>query len=225
MGELDFLNAFTRPFSDATKMLIGLVIAIIPFVNFIFYGYVIENMKSVLGRRGLPEWKNWFDLLIEGLTGTIAALIYFLPTIIIALISMYSLVSQGLFTIEAIMNPLNWASLTGIGILLAVGIVFYLISLYIFPAVLVHYAAQNRFDAIFELDVIFKKVLSFNYLLSFLTVIVYSFVIGGVVSLLVGVVALFVPLLATLMAVIVGGITTYIIFITASTLFAQAYRG
>lgn len=224
---LDFVDAFKRPFSNTTAFLIGIFVAMIPLVNIVFYGYVVENIKNVVGNRSVPNWSpnRLFDLLIQGLTAIVAALIYFLPTIILALISMVALVSQGMFSIEFIMNPLNWAAMTTVGVLVLFTVITYIISMYFFPAVIVRYAAQNDFGAIFELDKIAKHAFTTDYFIAFIVTAVYAFAIGLAIGIPLGLLGLGIPILVPIISFIVTGITTYITFMTASTLYAQTYRG
>lgn len=74
-------NAFKFVFRDKNwiiKILIGGIIAAIPVLNFIAFGYALRILKDAKeGREAtLPEWTEWSDLFREGLNVFIICLLY-----------------------------------------------------------------------------------------------------------------------------------------------------
>jgi len=44
---VDYGGAFKKPFQDITKLVIGIVLMIIPIVNFLAMGYFIETASAL----------------------------------------------------------------------------------------------------------------------------------------------------------------------------------
>src|SRR5688500_10790942 len=85
---MDIGRAFNYPMRDPNwlmKLLIGLVVSIVPFVNFMMLGYQLRATRMVLEgiEDRLPEWDEWGDDFMRGLYSIVGNIIYFLPTTIV----------------------------------------------------------------------------------------------------------------------------------------------
>ena len=91
---MDRLKGFTYVFEDKNwfgKMFVGSLITAVPFVEAISNGYqmqVIENLKSG-SREPLPEWSNMNKMFGKGLKLWLAVNIFYIPSIIISVISWF----------------------------------------------------------------------------------------------------------------------------------------
>ena len=75
--------AFKRHFTDIKKLIIGLIIGIIPIVNFIATGYHLECAKTAMNKKfKLPDWKNFGKLFVNGFLASVITFIYLLPAIL-----------------------------------------------------------------------------------------------------------------------------------------------
>jgi len=86
---MDLGRAFGYPMQDKNwivKILIGTVVTIIPFVNFIGIGYQLRVMRDIMSGKedAMPEWDNWGDDFIKGLIVIGGAVLYFLPMILLS---------------------------------------------------------------------------------------------------------------------------------------------
>lgn len=83
---VDFVKALKRPFSDINKFFIGIILGVIPLVNFTVTGYTLVCTgftKEKVGRDRLPEWKNYSDLFMKVLKAVIIGIILFLPEVLV----------------------------------------------------------------------------------------------------------------------------------------------
>lgn len=83
---VDFVKALKRPFSDIYKFFIGIILGVIPFVNFTVIGYALVSTgftKEKVGRDRLPEWKNYGDIFMKGFIAVILGFLLFLPAVLV----------------------------------------------------------------------------------------------------------------------------------------------
>ena len=68
------------------KLLIGLLVSIVPIVNFALLGWMIDIMRNVSKREPLPlpEWGDFGDKFVKGAILFVVGLIYSLPLLLIA---------------------------------------------------------------------------------------------------------------------------------------------
>ena len=60
------IDAMRRPFTDFNKLLIGIIISIIPIVNFISIGYQFRCAKTAMtGKFAMPKWKILVTYLLR----------------------------------------------------------------------------------------------------------------------------------------------------------------
>ena len=66
----NYVGGIKRPFSDVKKLVAGVVFNIIPVVNFLALGYILESGKLSIKKKGnLPEWNevgHYFNLGFKG---------------------------------------------------------------------------------------------------------------------------------------------------------------
>lgn len=88
---MNIRRALTYPFDDEqwrNKLGVLLLLSLIPGFNLIMWmGYAITIAHNVIrgSARPLPEWADWMDIVVRGLMGLIASLVYFLPLLLVIL--------------------------------------------------------------------------------------------------------------------------------------------
>ncbi len=130
------------------KLLLGALLAAMPMIEFFAEGYRYQSMKKGMeGLPSLPEWEDWRDLFIKGLLLFLIRVIYFLPSLFVALL---------FFVATAIFVPESNNSL-----MFFIPFFFALFTIpvaCILPMGWAHFAATGRFDSIFEFSVIIQRI-------------------------------------------------------------------
>jgi len=228
---VNYEEAIKKPFTDIVKLIIGIVLSIIPIINWIAKGFMIES--SGLGKtkpsKKMPEWENWGHLFIKGLASDIILLIYALPAILVFIIgagfALGSLASIFLGTIppgmmsETSPGPMediirqNWSELLPILITLApiilLALILLLLALYLTPMAVLNYVKKKRFSAAFDFNTVLKKALTGKYFFVWLAVIIISGIVIAILS--------FIPFLGPAIAMFIMGVFSY-------SLYGQVYR-
>ncbi|MDD5650516.1 MAG: DUF4013 domain-containing protein [Candidatus Nanoarchaeia archaeon] len=200
---MDYEYAIKRPFEDLKKLLIGILLNILPIINFFAMGYVIESTKLTLEKKKtLPEWTNWKKLFVNGLLSFAMGLIFALPGIIFAGLGLGLGVIKGLLT-KSVLEGVE----TG-GPLLIAAIILFFIASYVMPLAIILFAKKLKFMDAFNFSEIIKKIFTGKYALIWLITMIINLVIVGVLSAI--------PLIGS-------AISTYLSAMITLTLFAQTY--
>ena len=206
---VNFGEAIKRPFQDAKKLIIGIVLSIIPIVNLIALGYMLENTKSVMKKSyKLTEWGHWGDLFVRGLMFAVIGFIYALPALIVFLIG-FGAALMGTIGSAALMSPVGiLTSIGGFGITLVAFIILALIAAYIIPAAALNYVAKNKFGAAFDFAEIKKRAFKSEYFT--------AWIVGELYMVVITLVLMWIPLIG-------AGIASFIGSLTAYTMLAEAF--
>lgn len=81
-----FKEAIIRPFSSPRRLIWSIVLFVIPIVNFIFFGYLYECVRTAQ-KKDLPEFKHYGTLFMNGFKMFIISLLYTLPVFILLTIA------------------------------------------------------------------------------------------------------------------------------------------
>jgi hypothetical protein len=222
---VDFEAAIKRPFQDFKKLGIGALMYMIPVVSFItmFFasGYGLECAKTAMKKKSkLPEWTDWGNLFLKGLSVFAIALIYSIPIGIIAAFMVVKAM-QGVGSYNTMLSAQpemimsNMASL-GLGFILFM--VLLLLLSYIMPMVLMFFVDKWKFGDAFKLGEIFKKVFTGKYFVAWIVIMIYSFVIGFLVSIISVVTAV-----TFILPLILSAFLNMILLITSMTVFGEVY--
>ncbi len=133
-------------------------------------GYQLRIMR---GEDPAPEADNWLKMLVDGILYIIIGIIYAIPLIIIAMITM----GPGIFMLMS--DPSAVAAGMGtlaVGIIILI-IVAIIISLFETIAI-VNFAREERFGAAFAFGAILAKIKEIGWLSLFLQILVYGIVIS-----------------------------------------------
>ena len=153
----NYNEALKRPFTDIKKLIIGLILSVIPIVNFIASGYQLKCASSVMKKSKkmyeLPEWTNILNLFLLGLMSFVIAIVYFIPSLAVAFLV------GGRLVLDDITN-LTYGS---IGFPAIVIVLLTLLSLYLLPMALTKYSSKEKFKDAFQFREIFARSFTWNY--------------------------------------------------------------
>jgi len=187
---MNFGKSFTYIFDDTnwvSKLLVGIVISIVPILNFAWAGYGIGIMRNMARgiEKPLPAWDNLGEKFKDGLIIFAATFIYVLPALIVVGIGVGAAVAIGNDTIITVVSIVAGCC----------AFVYFLAFSFLQPALLIHYARTNSFGALFQVKEVFKLATQNigDYLLAWVT----GLLAGTVLSILSPVLAILcvVPLL------------------------------
>jgi hypothetical protein len=205
------------------KLLIGMLVSIVPIVNFALFGWVVDIMKNVSQRQPdpMPAWENFGDKFVKGLMLVVVSLIYMLPALVIGCVAIgLPSLSGGLRDIgerEWLRMFLGTFTLS----LCAISIYGLLIS-FLMPAISLNFARKGTFAACFEFGEIWR-IMSRNlgdYIVSWLIIIVVSIGVSFVIG-IAGTVLAFIPCLGWILAWILFGVSGVYIAAVFGHLFGQ----
>lgn len=206
----DYNEALKRPFSDLKKLILGLVISVIPIVNFIASGYHLKCASSVVkdGKRmyKLPKWSNWGNLFLVGLVAFVISLIYFIPAILVAFFA------GG----RAILNDVTNITYDSLGFSVIVVVLLALFALYVLPMALTRYAIKENFKQAFDYKEIFRKSLTWKYLAAW----IFSAIVVIILTLVMSWIRI--PIAGTMIN-FGSSFANYIGLVIAFTLFGRVY--
>ncbi len=174
---MDIVEGLKYPMNDKNwvkKIIIGGILCIIPIVNFVVFGYIVDTIKYVVnGQKNIPEWENWGNKFIKGLCCYIIYLVYvIIPTILCIIgLSMYDMGADNIIL-----------SLIGLSCAVIAMVVAFIIG-FILPMAIANYAVKDRISAAFEFNEIIHRIKSVagSYILSWVVCIGLFMIIGIVV--------------------------------------------
>lgn len=144
---MNYGKSFTYIFEDEnwlTKFLIGVVVGLIPIVQFATYGYVLEVVKNVRDGRDqpLPEWDDFGGLFMNGLKYSLGVLVYALPAIFVSFFTIP-------FAIFAGEDP---GAIFGLGItaVTCMVILLSLLPMVLMPVLMIQYAKDDQISDMFR---------------------------------------------------------------------------
>jgi hypothetical protein len=167
-------------FADLGRLLLLIVLAIIPIVNFVVLGYLGKVIKEPKDSKQLPPLENYFELWIQGLKIICAVVIL----MIIPLALMGSALVQILLTqfslAESFISPLGGILSVG---LFYVGLILAFFIGLILAMAIVHMIKQNDFGKIFAFNdalAIIKKIGWGTYILWLIVLCIISGIVTAV---------------------------------------------
>lgn len=205
------------------KLLIGMLVSIVPIVNFALLGWVIDIMRNVSQRQPtpLPEWSNFGEKFVKGAILFVASLIYSLPMLLISCPALFLPFTRGDFSSEGQQALGGLFVGTTLLVMCAVSIYALLLS-FLIPAIFVNFARKGTFAACFEFAEIWR-IMSKNlgdYIVAWLIIIVVSIAVSSVIGLVAGVLA-FIPCCGWILGWILLGVSGVYIAAVFGHLFGQ----
>lgn len=234
---VDYESAFRKPFTDAKKLLIGILLGMLPVVNWFSKGFVLEC--SGLGKnkpsKKMPAWKDFGDLFFKGFLAAAISMVYMLPAAIIFIFSGFYIVLAVLRHFIGSIIPIellekaatdsaaqdavarivesNWAAVIPLILkfvpIMVLGAVLVLIAFYLIPAATLAFLDKKRFTAAFNLPLVFKKAFTVHYFLVIL-VLMGIWMIGAMIT-------RFLPIIGGAILFFISGVIGY-------SLLGEAYK-
>ena len=222
---MNIQKALTYPFEDKQwtgKIGIGVLISIVPILNFAWLGYILELMRQVIKGNPLPmpDWNNLGKKFMDGLFLFLAGFVYALPVILLIGIPLTVMIVPAILAGNSNNQSIASAIATaGSMVAMCLTCVFLLYALalsVLFPAIYVEYAAKGTFASCFNFKDIFVQIgkntgVYFTAWGVYLGVAIGASLVGGIIGGLLG----WIPCLGQLIAVVVGvasGIYALLVF-------------
>ncbi|MEW6183325.1 MAG: DUF4013 domain-containing protein [Bacillota bacterium] len=196
-------RALRLPLVDGgfVKVIIGAVLNMIPIVNFLSMGYLLQLAHDAVNEKGeMPTWENWGEKFVNGFLVFIACFVYMLIPIIVMM------ATGGLGSFQD-----GYSGLFAGGMALAT-LVALIIGFFV-PMALTHYAATGSFAAAF----------SFGTIFSYIGKVFGSYILAYILVIALGIVLMFlsvIPLLGVIISILGG----FYISCVSCILFADVYR-
>lgn len=216
---VDYEKAFKKPFTNLTKLVIGIVLSVIPVVSWLAKGFAIES--SGLGKTKasdkMPNWEGWGNLFVKGLLSDVITLVYIIPAVVVIALGISAAIIPLVSTFSssgmAGMMSGGWMSLMPMVFTTAplaiIGVIILLLGVYLAPLAVLNYVKKKSFSAAFDLKTISKKAFTSEYFIAWLITLVLAVVLGVVLSI--------VPLVGTALA-------SFIVLVISYSLFGQIFK-
>lgn len=162
---MDIVENIKYPTNDSEwikKVLIGGILLLIPILNFVCTGYYLKVIKgSIEGRNNMPEWDDWGDLFIKGISVLIISLAYLIIPIILISIIILIVSSSGLL-FAGIFESASMGVVTLLFILIGslIGFITLFIVNLMFPMSLAMFANEWSFGDAFKIREIISRIKS-----------------------------------------------------------------
>lgn len=156
------------------KLGIGVLVSLVPFLNFAALGYQVQISRNVAKgeKRPLPNWDNLGDLFLDGLRVIGAMFVYMLPMLFLyglaMLFAVISLDSAAFAeTSSGSAQPIPTAFITMLGVMLLCSTPYTLLIWLLWPLLSIQIARKKKFSACFDFKEMWQLVRQdwVNYLL------------------------------------------------------------
>jgi len=204
-----------------SKLLVGVLISMVPILNFAWIGYLTDLMHNVSQKNAtlLADWNDLGDKFITGSKIVLAAMIYYLPIILLGIIPLTALfisnLNQGREAGEALLEVVGGVGFIAICCLGLYGLVLN----FIFPAVHLNYSRHGTLRSCFQFKDIIQLISlnSADYFVALLITNLAGMVIGSLTAIIcitIGIIPcigwIIVGVLPALTAVYVSSIYAYL---------------
>ena len=187
---MDYGKSFTYVFADdkwISKFLVGVVIMLVPIVNFAGYGYMLQIIKNVRDHEELvlPEWDDFGKFFVDGLKFVAGMLVYYIPVILLSFATIP-------FAI-AVESSGSSGDAIGVAMMLVSCLIFVFsfLPMLIYPALFIQFAKEDQIGDMFKFSDMWELIKSDggNYLIVLLMIFfVLSFIASfGILLCFVGV--------------------------------------
>lgn len=218
MAKVNYEEAIKKPFTDLTKLIIGIVLSIIPIVHWLAKGFILEcsGLGKIKPSKKMPEWKGWGHLFIKGLVSDIILLIYAIPAILVFLVGAGSFVGaltgESPEVISQIMSQ-NWYLVMPVLLQLApimiVSFILWLVAVYLTPIAVLNYLKTKRFGEAFNFSEITRKAFTADYFVVWLIALILTAIVTVILSII--------PVIGPQIAFFITGVIVY-------SLYGQIFR-
>jgi hypothetical protein len=212
---MGYMEAIKRPFSDLTKLVIGVIIMLIPIVNLIGLGYFLQCARQTMKKSSaLPEWTGWGSLFVTGLIAAIITVIWAIPTMIVAWLTIGTVLMSiapaiatgGMMGLVSAITASIGTLMIGMAVTLVVGIIFGLLG----TAAVLRYADKNNMGAAFEFSAIMGSAFKGGFIAAWIVGIIYTVLLTLVLGAII-------PFVGSAIAMFLAGVAMW-------TMLAEAYK-
>jgi len=193
-------DSFKRPFTNFSRLIIGIIFSIFPVVNFFVFGYELKCSNSAMKKKSeLPKWEKFGELFVTGFMSLVIQVIYFLPALILffaAAASVFVDMIQGYVA----NGTMDWTLLnlgTGIGFVI-LGLVLFLLGGLIGVSGVVNYSKRYKFSDAFSGEV-FRKAFRGQFLGLLILVVLYGMLLSMLLS--------WIPFVGSAIVAFISGVT------------------
>lgn len=234
---IKYKEAIKKPFTDITKLLIGIVISMVPVINWFARGFILES--SGLGKtkasKKMPEWKNWSDIFFKGFVSYVIGFIYLIPAFVLFLIGLgftvaslvmtyagttipreaLSSVISGGASPEIIRQLISQAWMLALPTLISLapvfllGAILLLIGSYLTPIAVLNYLKNNKFSKAFDMNLVTRKAFTGKYFIVWL--------VASVIALVINVLLNWIPIIGDATSFFIAGVIVF-------SLYGQVFR-
>jgi hypothetical protein len=224
-------DSIKKPFTDISKLIIGIIVSSIPLINWIAKGFIIESsgMGKTKPSKKMPKWGDWSSLFFKGFAAyaitfiyAIPAILVFLVAIAIAALSFYTgagtLMQEGLVSsimtgelssgiIRQIISENLYAVLPAIIAVLPIILLWaalLLIAMYLTPVAVLNYLQNGKFSKAFDIEYIVKKSLTGKYL--------GVWIVAGIITAFSTAILNLIPLIGVQIAFFISGVISYSLY-------------
>ena len=186
---LDIGRSFTYMFEDESwimKIVIGGILLVIPIVNFMALGYMLEALKRSADGVDipLPEWDDFGGKFMKGLFLFVIGLVYTIPIWLVAcVLAGLTMIAGDSDTLGSLVALLSTCAM-------CLYLVWIIVVWLVMPAALTRYAVTGEFMSAFQFGELFSYISSnvANYIVGIILAGVAGFIAGfGVIACIVGV--------------------------------------
>jgi len=164
------------------KIVIGGILLIIPIVNFMVIGYMLEALKRSADGMDipLPEWDDFGGKFMKGLVVFVIGLVYTIPIWVVACLGWGLILVGGAADSDALVNLAGTCTTCIYCLAPLWGIVVWLVV----PGAIIRYAVTGEFMSAFQFGEIFSFISSnlANYIVAIILMAVAGFIgsLGGI---------------------------------------------
>jgi hypothetical protein len=164
---VDIGKSFSFPFEDnqwVSKLGLGAVIAMVPFLNFAWTGYMVDIIRNVMNgvAQPLPNWDDVGKKFMDGLILTVAGLVYALPMLLVICLPMGFMVVPAIMSgnrdLESLSNAIASAGSVLFLCLLCVFMLYALVLSVVYPAILIVFAREGTLASCFKFREVFDLI-------------------------------------------------------------------
>lgn len=218
MAKVDYEQAIKKPFTDITKLIIGIILSIIPIIHWLAKGFILEcsGMGKTKPSKKMPEWKAWGRLFVKGLASDIILLIYAIPAVLVFLVGagtfIGALAGESTEFMTQIMSQ-NWylamPILLELAPIMMLGFILLLIAFYLTPIAVLNYLKTKKFSEAFNFSKVTKKALTAEYFVVWLIALILTAIVTVILSII--------PVIGSQIAFFITGVIIY-------SLYGQIFR-
>ncbi len=162
---MDVGKSFTFAFEDQDwlkKLGLGVLIALVPILNFAWTGYMVEIIRRVSEGRALPlpDWDDLGKKFVDGLIIAFAGFVYMLPGMLLFILPLALVIIPLLVGNQDVQTILGVISAGIYLALFALWVIYIILFSLLFPAIQVHFARTGTLGACFQIAEIFRLAFS-----------------------------------------------------------------